>query len=89
MTRCWGSCASCWKTDGFFRADVPERHGAAQCDKPAGADCYVIDYKMPDKTASNWPVACANSTASPVILITGYSRGNISARAAAAQASKT
>ncbi|WP_456685421.1 response regulator, partial [Bradyrhizobium sp. P5_C11_2] len=50
-----------------------------------GADCYVIDYKMPDINGIELVGRLRQSGAdTPVILITGYPDGNISARATAA-----
>ena len=50
-----------------------------------GADCYVIDYKMPDINGIELAGRLRRSYGdAPVILITGYPDGNISARAAAA-----
>ncbi|MET4261786.1 two-component system response regulator FixJ [Bradyrhizobium sp. S3.12.5] len=52
---------------------------------PPGADCYVIDYKMPDINGIELAWRLRQSGVDiPVILITGYPDGNISARAAAA-----
>src|SRR3954451_21879165 len=73
------------ETDGFsvrtFRSATALLHATS----PPGADCYVIDYKMPDidgiELAGRLRRSYGNT---PVILITGYPDGNISARAAAA-----
>ncbi len=50
-----------------------------------GADCYVIDYKMPNINGIELAGRLRQADGDiPVILITGYPDGNISARAAAA-----
>jgi len=45
----------------LLRADVPRTpRRCSNATSPPGADCYVIDYKMPDINGIEWPVACAN-----------------------------
>ena len=73
------------ETDGFavrtFRNATALLHAASM----PGADCYVIDYKMPEINGIELAGRLRQSDAeTPVILITGYPDGNISARAAAA-----
>jgi FixJ family two-component response regulator len=52
---------------------------------PADADCFVIDYKMPDMNGVDLASRLRNrDIAAPVILITGYPDENITARAQAA-----
>jgi len=49
------------------------------------ADCFVIDYKMPDMNGLDLADRLRqHDMATPIILITGYPDENISARAAAA-----
>jgi two-component system, LuxR family, response regulator FixJ len=53
--------------------------------RPADADCFVIDYKMPDMNGLDLASRLrTREIAAPVILITGYPDENISARAEAA-----
>jgi len=63
------------------------RNGAALLNavRSAGADCYVIDYKMPDMNGIDLTGRLRErDIVAPVILITGYPDENIGARAAAA-----
>ena len=80
-----GSLRFLLETDGFdvrtFRSATALLNAASQ----PGADCYVIDYKMPDINGIELAGRLRQSDeGTPVILITGYPDGNISARAAAA-----
>lgn len=79
-----GSLRFLLETDGF--AVRTFRSGTALLNAGApGADCYVIDYKMPDINGIELAVRLRHSDAgTPVILITGYPDGRISSRAAAA-----
>lgn len=80
-----GSLRFLLETDGF--AVRTFRNGAALLNSvhAPGADCFVIDYKMPDMNgidlAGNLRKRHIDS---PVILITGYPDEGISVRAAAA-----
>jgi two-component system, LuxR family, response regulator FixJ len=80
-----GSLRFLLETDGF---DVRTfRTGAAllRAVCPADADCFVIDYKMPDMNGIDLTSRLRNrDIAAPVILITGYLDENIPARAEAA-----
>jgi FixJ family two-component response regulator len=80
-----GSLRFLLETDGF---DVRTfRTGAAMLRAlgPAGVDCFVIDYKMPDMNGVDLASRLRNREIdAPVILITGYPDENISARAEAA-----
>lgn len=80
-----GSLRFLLETDGY---DVRTFRNAAALLNAAGepgADCYVIDYKMPDINGIELAGRLRQSDEdTPVILITGYPDGNISARAAAA-----
>jgi FixJ family two-component response regulator len=63
------------------------RNGAAMLNAAdsTGADCFVIDYKMPDMNGVDLAGRLRNrDIAAPIILITGYLDQHISARAAAA-----
>jgi FixJ family two-component response regulator len=79
-----GSLRFLLETDGF--AVRTFRNGTALLNASGpGADCYVIDYKMPG--INGIELACRlrkSDGRTPVILITGYPDENISARAAAA-----
>jgi FixJ family two-component response regulator len=72
------------ETDGF--AVRTFRSGTALLNAGSvAADCYVIDYKMPDINGIELAGRLRQSIGdTPVILITGYPDGKISARAAAA-----
>ncbi|OAF03618.1 two-component system response regulator [Bradyrhizobium centrolobii] len=79
-----GSLRFLLETDGFavrtFRSGTALLNAAGA----SGADCYVIDYKMPDINGIELAGRLHKSDdAPPVILITGYPDENISARAAA------
>jgi two-component system response regulator FixJ len=78
-----GSLRFLLETDGF--AVRTFRSGAALLNAPllADADCFLIDYKMPDINGIDLVGnlrACGVTAAA--ILITGYPDGKISARAA-------
>ncbi len=80
-----GSLRFLLETDGF--AVRTFRNGAALLNSvhAPGADCFVIDYKMPDMNGIDLAGNLRKrDIASPVILITGYPDEGISARAAAA-----
>jgi two-component system, LuxR family, response regulator FixJ len=73
------------ETDGF--AVRTFRNGTALLNavRTPGADCYVIDYKMPDINGIELADRLRKSDGNtPVILITGYPDENISTRATAA-----
>jgi two-component system response regulator FixJ len=80
-----GSLRFLLETDGFavrtFRNATALLNAASQ----PGADCYVIDYKMPGINGIELADRLRQSDGgTPVILITGYPDANISARAVAA-----
>ncbi|MGX1320887.1 two-component system response regulator FixJ [Bradyrhizobium sp. USDA 377] len=80
-----GSLRFLLETDGFavrtFRNATALLNAAGAPD----ADCYVIDYKMPDINGIDLAGRLRKSDSdTPVILITGYPDENISTRAAAA-----
>jgi FixJ family two-component response regulator len=80
-----GSLRFLLEADGF--AVRTFRNGTALLNAipTEGADCYVIDYKMPDINGIDLAGRLRKSDAhAPVILITGYPDENISIRARAA-----
>jgi FixJ family two-component response regulator len=80
-----GSLRFLLETDGFAVRTFRNATALLNAASPPGADCYVIDYKMPD--INGIELACRlrqSDSETPVILITGYPDGNISARASAA-----
>ncbi len=80
-----GSLRFLLETDGF--AVRTFRNGTALLNavQVPGADCYVIDYKMPDINGIELAGQLRKAdSGTPVILITGYPDENISVRAAAA-----
>ncbi len=80
-----GSLRFLLETDGF--AVRTFRNGTALLNavRSPGADCFVIDYKMPDINGIDLAGRLRKSNIqTPVILITGYPDENISTRAAAA-----
>jgi two-component system, LuxR family, response regulator FixJ len=80
-----GSLRFLLETDGFNVRTF--RNGASLLNAvdSSGADCFVIDYKMPDMNGIDLAGRLRNrDIAAPVILITGYPDENISARAEAA-----
>ena len=80
-----GSLRFLLETDGF--AVRTFRNGTALLNdvRSARADCYVIDYKMPDINGIDLAGRLRKADGdTPVILITGYPDENISRRAAAA-----
>jgi two-component system response regulator FixJ len=73
------------ETDGFAVRTFKNATALLNATSPSGADCYVIDYKMPDLDGIALARQLRQSAADvPIILITGYPDGNISTRAAAA-----
>jgi two-component system, LuxR family, response regulator FixJ len=80
-----GSLRFLLETDGF---DVKTfRNGAALLNAAAsnGADCFVIDYKMPNVNGIELVNRLRNrDIVAPVILITGYPDDSIAAKAAIA-----
>ncbi|MGY8708743.1 response regulator [Bradyrhizobium sp. 18BD] len=80
-----GSLQFLLETDGFAVRTFRNATALLNAGGAPGADCYVIDYKMPDINGIELAGRLRQSGADvPVILITGYPDGNISARAAAA-----
>jgi two-component system, LuxR family, response regulator FixJ len=80
-----GSLQFLLETDGFAVRTFKNGTALLNAAEMPGADCYVIDYKMPDINGIDLVgrLRKANDN-TPVVLITGYPDENISARAAAA-----
>jgi two-component system, LuxR family, response regulator FixJ len=73
------------ETDGFdvgaFKSGLELLDAVAS----AGADCFVIDYKMPNMSGIDLAKRLRNrGIETPIILITGYPDDDISAKATAA-----
>ncbi|MGT2437385.1 response regulator [Bradyrhizobium betae] len=80
-----GSLRFLLETDGFAVRTFRNATALLNASGGHGADCYVIDYKMPGINGLELAGRLRQSDGeTPVILITGYPDGNISARAAAA-----
>ncbi|MCG2625294.1 response regulator [Bradyrhizobium sp. WYCCWR 13023] len=80
-----GSLRFLLETDGFAVRTFRNATALLNTTSPSGADCYVIDYKMPDINGIELAGRLLQSDRdTPVILITGYPDKNISARAKAA-----
>ena len=73
------------ETDGFAVRTFRNATTLLNARSAPSADCYVIDYKMPDINGIELVGRLRKSDReTPVILITGYPDENITARAAAA-----
>ena len=82
---CWARCDFCWRPTVFEVRTF--RSSEALLDTPTsdGADCFVIDHKMPGMTGIKLTdVLRSRKIDAPVILITGYLDGNIANKAVAA-----
>ena len=80
-----GSLRFLLETDGFAVRTFRSGTALLNAGGAPGADCYVIDYKMPDINGIELAGRLRQSDeGTPVILITGYPDENISTRAAAA-----
>lgn len=80
-----GSLRFLLETDGFAVRTFRNAKALLNATSLPDADCYVIDYKMPDINGIELAGRLRRSDRDiPVILITGYPDGNIAARAAAA-----
>ena len=80
-----GSLRFLLETDGFAVRTFRNATALLNAAGALAADCYVIDYKMPDINGIELAGRLRRSQSDmPVILITGYPDENISARAAAA-----
>ncbi len=73
------------ETDGFTVRTFRNGTALLNAIRAPGADCFVIDYKMPDMNGIDLASSLRKlDIQSPVILITGYPDAGISGRAAAA-----
>ena len=80
-----GSLRFLLETDGFAVRTFRNAMALLNAVGAPGADCYVIDYKMPDINGIELARRLGKSDrGTPVIIITGYPDENISVRAAAA-----
>src|SRR5947209_19736944 len=80
-----GSLRFLLETDGFAVRTFKNGTALLNAAHEARADCFVIDYKMPDIDGIDLAGRLQQShITAPVILITGYPDKKISARAAAA-----
>lgn len=80
-----GSLRFLLETDGFAVRTFRNGTALLNAGGAPGADCYVIDYKMPGINGIELADRLRQSDGeTPVILITGYPDENISIRAAAA-----
>ena len=80
-----GSLRFLLETDGFAVRTFRNATALLNASGAQGADCYVIDYKMPDINGIELAGQLRKSDRdAPVILITGYPDENISTRAATA-----
>ncbi|MHC4048913.1 response regulator transcription factor [Bradyrhizobium sp. 25ACV] len=80
-----GSLQFLLETDGFAVRTFRSGTALLNAGGARGADCYVIDYKMPGINGIELAGQLRESSRdTPVILITGYPDENISARAATA-----
>jgi two-component system, LuxR family, response regulator FixJ len=73
------------ETDGFDVRTFRSGEALLNAVVPNGADCFVIDYKMPNMDGLDLANRLRNhNIATPIILITGYPDDYISAKAAIA-----
>jgi two-component system, LuxR family, response regulator FixJ len=80
-----GSLQFLLETDGFNVRAFRSGKALLNAVRSKGADCFVIDYKMPDINGIDLAgLLRKRDIAAPVILITGYPDENISTRAEAA-----
>src|ERR1044072_3955616 len=80
-----GSLRFLLETDGFAVRTFRNGTALLNASGAPGADCYVIDYKMPDINGIELAGRLRQSDGeTPVILITGYPDENISTGAAGA-----
>ena len=80
-----GSLRFLLETDGFEVRTFRSGEALLNTLASGGADCFVIDYRMPGMTGMELvDVLRSRNIETPVILITGHPDGNIPAKAAAA-----
>jgi two-component system, LuxR family, response regulator FixJ len=77
------------ETDGFEVRTFPSGEALLNTLTSGGADCFVIDHKMPRMTGIELAdVLRGRKIDAPIILISGYPDGNIPTKAAAAGISR-
>jgi two-component system, LuxR family, response regulator FixJ len=80
-----GSLRFLLETDGFDVKTFGSGAALLNAVAPNGADCFVIDYKMPNMNGINLANRLRNRDIGvPIILITGYPDDSIPAKAAVA-----
>lgn len=80
-----GSLRFLLETDGFAVRTFRSGTALLNALRAPDADCYLIDYKMPDINGIDLVARLRNArVTAPIILITGYPDENISTRAALA-----
>jgi two-component system response regulator FixJ len=78
-----GSLRFLLETDGFAVRTFRSSGALLAAPRSSDADCFVIDYKMPDINGIDLVGHLRDrGITAPVILITGYPDGNIAVRAA-------
>jgi two-component system, LuxR family, response regulator FixJ len=80
-----GSLRFLLETDGFDVETFRNGQALLNAIAPHGADCFVIDYKMPNIDGIDLASRLrSRHIAAPIILVTGYPDDNIQAKAAVA-----
>ena len=78
-----GSLRFLLETEGFYVRTFRSGEALLNVVELNGAECFVIDYKMPNMDGINLANRLRNRDIdTPIILITGYPDDNISAKAA-------
>jgi two-component system, LuxR family, response regulator FixJ len=84
-----GSLQFLLETDGFAVRTFKSGAALLRDEAPNGADCFVIDYKMPNMNGLDLARRLrTRDIAAPIILITGYPDESIPEKAATAGISK-
>ncbi|MBO4221441.1 MULTISPECIES: response regulator [Bradyrhizobium] len=80
-----GSLRFLLETDGFYVRTFRSAEALLNAMTMGGADCFVIDYKMPNMSGIDLAgILRQRDVDTPIILITGYPDATIPAKAAAA-----
>ena len=80
-----GSLRFLLETDGFYVRTFRSAEALLNAITMGGADCFVIDYKMPNMSGIDLAgILRQRDVDTPIILITGYPDETIAAKAAAA-----
>jgi two-component system, LuxR family, response regulator FixJ len=80
-----GSLRFLLETDGFYVRTFRSAEALLNAITMGGADCFVIDYKMPNISGIDLAgILRKRDVDTPIILITGYPDETIAAKAAAA-----